>query len=199
MRADSAETGFAGILLAAGKGSRFDPDGKKNKLLQPLPDGDVVVVAAAKHLLAVLPQVTAVVRPGADAVVNVLTALGCEVTVCPSAESGMGDSLVHAISGKADAAGWLVALGDMPFVQPATMQALITALNQGSGIAAPSYHGRRGNPVAFSRRHLPDLLQLGGDQGARSLLRSLPVVDVPVDDAGIILDIDTPSDLLSLR
>jgi molybdenum cofactor cytidylyltransferase len=199
MRTDNAGAGFVGILLAAGKGSRFDPGGKQNKLLQPLPDGDVVVAAAAKHLLAVLPQVTAVVRPGADVVVNMLTALGCEVTVCPSADSGMGESLVHAISAKADASGWLIALGDMPFVQPSTMQALIAALKQGAGIAAPSYHGRRGNPVAFGRRHLPDLLQLGGDQGARSLLQSLPMVDVPVDDAGIILDIDTPSDLLSLR
>jgi molybdenum cofactor cytidylyltransferase len=199
MRADNGGTGFVGILLAAGKGDRFDPRGKQNKLLQPLPGGDVVVAAAAKRLLAVLPQVTAVVRPGADSVANVLAALGCEVTVCPSAELGMGESLVHVISGKADAAGWLVALGDMPFVQPSTMQALIVALNQGGGIAAPSYHGRRGNPVAFSRRHLPELLQLGGDQGARSLLQSLPVIDVPVDDVGIVRDIDIPSDLLSLR
>lgn len=198
MRADKGGTGFVGILLAAGKGARFAPDGGQNKLLQPLPDGDVVVVAAAKHLLAVLPQVTAVVRPGADSVAQVLAELGCEVTICPSAELGMGESLVHAISGKADAAGWLVALGDMPFVQPSTMQALIAALNHG-GIAAPSHHGRRGNPVAFSRRHLPELLQLGGDQGARTLLQSLPVIDVPVDDAGIVQDIDIPSDLLSLR
>jgi molybdenum cofactor cytidylyltransferase len=199
MQADHGGAGFVGILLAAGKGARFDPDGGQNKLLQPLPGGDVVVAAAAKHLLAVLPRVTAVVRPGADGVARVLMELGCEVTLCPSAELGMGASLVHAISRKADAAGWLVALGDMPFVQSSTMQALIAALNHDGSIAAPSYRGRRGNPVAFGRRHLPALLQLGGDQGARSLLQSLPVIDIPIDDAGIIQDIDVPSDLLALR
>src|ERR1700716_4184452 len=69
---------FAGILLAAGKGLRSAPPGVRNKLLQPLPNGETVVAAAAKNLLAVLPTVRAVVRPGADAVAAQLRALGCE-------------------------------------------------------------------------------------------------------------------------
>jgi molybdenum cofactor cytidylyltransferase len=186
---------FVGILLAAGEGARFDPAGEQNKLLQPLPSGDVVVAAAAKNLLSAVPQVLAVVRPGADAVAAVLRALGCDVTTCPNADQGMGESLVHAISSTADANGWIVALGDMPFVRPATMRALIAALTEDVGIAAPSYRDRRGNPVAFSRKHLPDLLKLGGDQGARDLLRRYPVDDVVVDDAGIVMDIDVPTDL----
>jgi molybdenum cofactor cytidylyltransferase len=186
---------FVGILLAAGKGARFDPAGEQNKLLQRLPGSDVVVVAAAKNLLAAMPHVLAVVRPGADAVAAALRGLGCEVTICPNADHGMGESLVHAISRAAEAAGWLVALGDMPFVQPSTLQALIAALTQGANIAAPSHQGRRGNPVAFSRQHLPDLLTLGGDQGARALLQRYPVTDVSVDDPGIAIDIDMPTDL----
>ena len=55
---------MVGILLAAGRGSRFDPSGVHNKLLQPLANGEALAVASAKKLLAVLPRVVAVLRPG---------------------------------------------------------------------------------------------------------------------------------------
>lgn len=190
---------FAGILLAAGKGSRFDPTGARNKLMQPLNDADTVVVASARNLLAVLPTVLAVVRPGSDAIASQLRQLGCTVVVCETADQGMGASLVHALTETRDAAGWLVALGDMPHVQPATLNALVDAIGRGADIAAPVYQGKRGNPIAFSRRHLPDLLSLGGDEGARRLLKTFAVTEVTVDDAGIHRDIDTPDDLERAR
>src|SRR6476661_10657958 len=88
-----------GILLAAGRGRRFDPLGQRNKLLQPLSGagGDPVVVASARKLLSALPTVIAVVPPDDGGVGALLSAIGCEVTVCPDADSGMGASLVHAI------------------------------------------------------------------------------------------------------
>jgi len=186
---------YAGILLAAGKGSRFDPGGERNKLLQPLANGETVVATAAKNLLAVLPRVVAVVRQDSDAVAAQLTALGCEVLVCPLADRGMGASLAHALSQASEAAGWIIALGDMPFVRPASMRALAVALEQGADITVPTWQGRRGNPVAFSRKHLPELLVLNGEQGARRLLQAFPVTEIAVDDPGIRMDIDTPSDL----
>jgi molybdenum cofactor cytidylyltransferase len=185
-----------GILLAAGRGRRFDPLGTHNKLLQPLADGDPVVVASARHLLSVLPHVIAVVPPDDGGVADALRALGCEVTLCADADSGMAASLVHAIRHslpRADA--WLVALGDMPYVEPGTMRALLDALAAGAGIAAPSHKGRRGNPVAFGAAQLPALLALEGDAGARGLLKSALVTVVDVDDPGIFRDIDTPTDL----
>lgn len=189
---------FVGILLAAGKGLRFDPTGAQNKLMQRLDDGNTVAVAAAKNLLAALPMVLAVVRPGADAVAAQLRDIGCEVIECPTAGQGMGASLVHALSHARGAAGWIVALADMPYVQPATSIALVGAIRRGADIAVPIYRGRRGNPVAFGRTHLPDLLRLGGDQGARSLLTAYPVVEIAVDDPGIGRDIDTAIDLRPL-
>jgi molybdenum cofactor cytidylyltransferase len=186
---------FVGILLAAGKGSRFDPTGAKNKLLQPLPSGDIVVRAAATNLRAAVPTVVAVVRPGTNELASQLRSLGCEVTECPTAGQGMAESLVHALSVARDAAGWVVALGDMPYVQPATITALIGAIEAGADIAVPTIQGQRGNPVAFSTRHLARLLELQGDQGARSLLKAFPVVEVPVGDIGIVRDIDAAADL----
>ncbi|MBD8634185.1 nucleotidyltransferase family protein [Oxalobacteraceae sp. CFBP 8755] len=188
---------LTGILLAAGRGRRFDPAGVRNKLLQRLPCGDFVVVASARKLLAVLPRVVAVVPPSDGGVADALRALGCTVTVCPDADSGMGLSLAHAIRhAPLDThGGWLVALGDMPFVADATLQALVRAIVDGAGIAAPLFDGRRGNPVAFGAIHHAALLALDGDQGARRLLTSSPVTTIAVPDPGILRDIDTQGDL----
>ncbi|KQQ93580.1 NTP transferase domain-containing protein [Massilia sp. Leaf139] len=192
----NAVANVAGILLAAGRGRRFDPRGTRNKLLQPLPSGELVVAASARNLFAVLPRVIAVVPPEDGGVAAALRALGCEVTLCADADSGMAASLVHAIGcSLPQAAAWLVALGDMPYVAPSTLHALLAALEEGADIAAPVFDGRRGNPVAFGLRHLPALLALEGEYGARALLKSAPVTEVAVDDPGILRDIDTPADL----
>jgi molybdenum cofactor cytidylyltransferase len=187
---------YIAILLAAGKGSRFDPLGVRNKLLQPLPDGCTVAIAAAASLLAIMPKVLAVVGPNADQLRAELQAIGCEVTTCADAADGMGATLAHAVQQSMHAAGWIVALADMPYLKPATIRALLDALRDGADIAAPVHEGRRGNPVAFGRVHLPALLQLSGDVGARRLLQDYPVQLVEVNDPGIHIDIDRPQDLL---
>jgi molybdenum cofactor cytidylyltransferase len=188
-----------GILLAAGRGRRFDPLGRRNKLLQALPEagGEPVVAASARKLLAVVDTVIAVVPPDDGGVGALLSSIGCELTVCPDADSGMAASLVHAIRHSLPhaPAAWLVALGDMPHVAPATLRLLSAALADGAPIAAPVMGGRRGNPVGFGRVHLQALLALEGEQGARRLLQTCPVTGVPVEDPGIFRDIDTPADL----
>ena len=188
-----------GILLAAGRGRRFDPAGQRNKLLQPLADGEPVVVASARRLLAAVPRVVAVVPVDDGGVAGRLAALGCDVTVCPDADSGMAASLTHAIRyslvSEPAPQAWLVALGDMPYVEVSTLRLLADALAAGAGIAAPALDGRRGNPVGFGAIHLDALLALRGDQGARRLLQTCLVTEVPVHDRGIFRDIDTPGDL----
>lgn len=186
---------IVGILLAAGRGTRFDATGAANKLLQPLRGGGAVARTAAGHLKAAVGTVIAVIRPGAAEVRAHLEELGCTVVECVEAEQGMAHSLTHALSRAGDASGWIIALADMPYVRPATMALLADAIRDGAGIAVPTYGGQRGNPVAFSRTHLPALLGLTGDRGARGLLASLPVTEIPTDDPGIRLDIDTPDDL----
>ena len=186
-----------GILLAAGRGRRFDPTGAASKLLQPLPGGELVVAASARVLLSSVDKVIAVVRPDDGGVGDCLRALGCIVTVCPDADGGMAASLVHAIRHSLpDAPSWLIALGDMPHVRASTMLALRAALEQGAPIAVPLHAGQRGNPVGFGRVHLDALLALQGDQGARAILKVQPVSVVAVDDPGIFSDIDTVADLL---
>lgn len=193
-------TAPVGILLAAGRGRRFDPTGAHNKLLQPLTGGIPVAVASARNLLSVVPRVIAVVRPADGGVADALRAIGCEVTVCADADSGMAASLSHAIRHSLpDAKAWLIALADMPHVQASTMRALCGAVAGGAAIAAPVSGGRRGNPIAFGALHLTALLALSGDQGARGILKTSEVTEVQVDDSGIFQDIDTPSDLSGAR
>ncbi|MDQ0624637.1 MULTISPECIES: nucleotidyltransferase family protein [Paraburkholderia] len=184
-----------GILLAAGVGSRFDPQGVQNKLLARLPDGTPLAHEAARRLLLVVPTVLAVVRPGAEALARLLNDAGCDVVFAAAAERGMGASLAAGIDASDDAEGWIVALADMPRIQPSTIEAVARTLDGGASIVAPFYEGQRGHPVGFGAEHREALMSLDGDSGARSLLMSGRVVRLDVDDAGVLRDVDTPGDL----
>jgi molybdenum cofactor cytidylyltransferase len=182
-----------GLLLAAGSASRFGSD----KLRHPLPHGVAIAVQAARHLRAAVPRVVAVVRPGTDATARALTEEGCEVTVCERAGEGMGASLACAVRAAGAADGYLVALGDMPFVRPSTIAAVRDALAAGALLAAPYWRARRGHPVGFAGSLRAELEALAGDEGARRVLAAHEprLVKVPVGDPGAIRDIDKPSDL----
>ncbi len=185
------------LLLAAGVGRRFGAD----KLGVSLADGTPMGVAAARNLLAAGCAVLAVVRAPRQGIGPMLTSLGVDVVGCPEAHLGMGHSLACGVRASQDAAGWLVALADMPFVQPQTITAVVQAMAAGAEIAAPTLSGRRGHPVGFAARWRDDLLALAGDQGARSLLLGHVdrIVPVPVDDRGILEDLDRPRDLIGGR
>lgn len=184
---------FVGLLLAAGSATRFGSD----KLQHALPHGVAIAVQAARHLRAGVASVIAVVRPGADATARALAAEGCEVVVCEKAAEGMGASLACAARAAGAADGYLVALGDMPFVRPSTISAVREALAAGALLAAPYWRARRGHPVGFAGSLRAELEALAGDEGAKRVLAAheARLVKVPVGDPGAIRDIDRPSDL----
>ncbi|MEA3119905.1 MAG: molybdenum cofactor cytidylyltransferase [Paraburkholderia sp.] len=184
-----------GLLLAAGRGSRFDPTGVQNKLLAPLADGTPVARAAAQRLLLSVPRVLAVVRPGAEALAHVLNDAGCEVIFSKDAQRGMGASLAAGVHASADAKGWIVSLADMPWIAPHTIEAVARQIDEGASIVVPVYRGKRGHPVGFGAMHGSALAALDGDVGARALLASSDLTTIEVDDAGVLADVDTPSDL----
>lgn len=188
---------IAGILLAGGSGTRFRASGGGDKLLHPLPDGTPVALASLRNLLAAVPRVVAVVRPGADALAAALRAAGADVTVCPGADEGMGRTLAHAVQHAGAAGGYVVALADMPFIRPDTIRAVAAAIEAGASLAAPEHAGERGHPVGFAAAHRGALAALSGDAGARELLREqrARMTMVPVADRGIFRDVDLPADL----
>lgn len=186
-----------GLLLAAGRGTRFDASGTLDKLLADV-GGVPLAVASARRLLAACGRCLAVVRPGADRLAALLAGEGIETVACADAHLGMGHSLACAarhLLERGDGAAVLVALADMPNIAPATYQALLARLRTPDDIVVPRHQGRRGHPVLFGAHHLRALTALTGDRGASGLLQTRPVTWVDVDDAGILLDIDRPSDL----
>jgi molybdenum cofactor cytidylyltransferase len=189
-----------GVLLAAGVGARFDPSGRRLKLLEPVGAGDApaepIALSAARALRAAVGPVIAVVRPCADAnqarLHALLAAQGCTLTPCES--GGMGDSIACAVRATPGAGGWIIALADMPGVQAATFTAVRAALQDGADAAAAFYRGRRGHPVGFGAACRAELAALTGEHGARAVLERHRPRCVEVDDPGVLLDIDVPAD-----
>jgi molybdenum cofactor cytidylyltransferase len=94
-------------------------------------------------------------------------------------------------------AGALVTVADLPTLAPATCRAVLTAwLADPERIVAPVHAGRRGHPVLFPRSLFDDILAAEHADGPRGVLRSHPgrLLEVAVDDAGCIADMDTPAE-----
>jgi molybdenum cofactor cytidylyltransferase len=112
--------------------------------------------------------------------------------------SGMSGSLrvgLRAVGDEAEAV--IIALGDQPFVSPRTVDAMIERyLRTRAAVVVPVYRGRRGNPVLFDRSLFPQLAEVVGDVGARSVVlkNEANLEEVAVDDEGVVVDIDTPAD-----
>jgi molybdenum cofactor cytidylyltransferase len=181
------------ILLAAGAGSRFGGD----KLLHPLPDGVAIGAHAARNLVAAGLSVVAVVKPGDFPLADLLEQEGCFVTGCADHARGMGASLAHGVAQRRSAAGWIVALADMPSIQSATIAAIARELAAGRELVAPSYQGQRGHPVGLGKRFGAQLLALGNDAGARDIIAAHKdeLVLIECDDPGVLRDIDRREDL----
>ena len=183
------------IVLAAGQGSRFraEAGADKDKLLADCVGRDGVTRPVIEQVLANLPErVTQrwlVTSPERADVIRLAEAYGCEVLLLHSA--GMGESIAAAVAASGSADGWLVVLGDMPFIQSSTIERVIEPLGFDE-ICVPVRVGQYGHPVAFGRAFGPGLMALVGDRGARSLFVGVTVREVPVDDPGVLWDVDLP-------
>jgi molybdenum cofactor cytidylyltransferase len=184
-----------GVLIAAGQSRRFGTD----KLLYPLADGTPLAVAAFRNLKPTCAEVVAVLRPEQEELAGKLWNEGARIVISEDCHAGMGHSLAAGVRASAEAQGWLLALADMPYVQTATMQKIAQALAAGASIAAPVLDAQRGNPVGFAGKWYEALIQLSGDNGARSLLavHAAEVQLINCKDSGIHRDIDIPADLLT--
>ncbi|MBL8329036.1 MAG: nucleotidyltransferase family protein [Rubrivivax sp.] len=184
------------VVLAAGRGTRFD--GQGHKLTQPFTDASVLGTTLSRVIQSRLPLVVVTTEA--------LQAEACrlvaqrDVLLLPNAEvhRGMARSIVAGVSARADASGWLILPADMPLVQPETLRAVAAAL-PGHACVVPYYGGRRGHPVGFSAELFSELLALSGDEGARRLPMRYPARALELQDPGVLVDIDTQRDLLAAR
>jgi len=187
----------AGVLLAAGEGSRF---GRPKALVEL--DGQTLAERGVTLLRA----------GGTDPVLIVTGA--AEVELRPEHQArtvyngewrtGMGSSLRAALRALTELEAGpeigavVVALADQPLVGAEAVGRLIAAYRAGAGVAVAAYGGKPRNPVLLAREHWPEVIATAtGDQGARAFLRARPelVTLVECGDTGRPDDIDTPADL----
>jgi molybdenum cofactor cytidylyltransferase len=184
------------VILAAGKGARL---GGLAKALLARRDGSTFLasIVASARAAGLADAVVVVGPPHGEAITAHARELGCRTAENPTPERGMASSVAIGFGalgeGTCDAA-WLWPV-DHPDVLPATLRTLLAALD-GHTAVRPVYRGRGGHPPLIARSVWPQLAECGDvEGGARAVLAEVDMLDIDVDDAGVIRDVDTPEDL----
>ncbi|MGP2967349.1 nucleotidyltransferase family protein [Serratia marcescens] len=185
------------VITAAGRGERFiQAGGRGNKLNAGFADAAGERRSLFEHTLrqalaSGLP-VQVVTRPDNLSVLAACAANQVPVTLLASA--GLGDSIAAGVAATPHWQGWLIHLADMPFVGADVFRQVADALWQ-HAIVRPCYAQQPGHPVGFSALLRKPLCQLRGDNGARELLQGAAVHLLPLEQPGVVQDIDLPSQL----
>jgi molybdenum cofactor cytidylyltransferase len=199
MKESESKQWVSAVVLAAGMSSRMGTPkqllriGEKTLLQHALEN---VRGSSAREIVLVLGF-------AAEQIQREISLHGIRVVISDNYREGLGNSLgqgLAAVDSRADAA--LIVLADQPFVRPRTLDRLIEQYYElNPHIVIPVYRGFRGNPVLLARSVFPEVVSLKGDVGCRAIFGSHleSILKVPVEDMGILLDMDDPSDLDKLR
>ena len=192
---------IAAVVLAAGRSTRM---GAVNKMLAEIGGKPLVRIAAEQALASRAKPVIVVTGHERERVEQALAGLAVQLVHNPDYAEGLGTSLKAGIAALPEVAdGAVVCLGDMPQVDAGLIDKLIGGFDpeRGALVVVPSIEGRRGNPVLWSRRFFPDLMQIQGDIGARHLIGHYAeaVVEIPLAGEAALTDVDTPESLSAVK
>jgi molybdenum cofactor cytidylyltransferase len=198
--AEAETTRVGAILLAAGRSTRMGAD---NKLLAEIGGKSLVRIAAEEALKSRARPIVVVTGHQPERVQAALRGLDLRIVHNPDFADGLSTSLKAGLSALPDDIdGALVLLADMPRVDATLIDKLIGAFDPARGalVVVPTFEGKRGNPVLWSRRFFADLMTLQGDVGARHLIGGYgeAVAEVPVGGSALI-DVDTPEALRTMQ
>ncbi len=182
---------IAGLVLAAGAGTRFGSD---SKLLAEL-DGRPLLEHAVRAQCGVpeISRVAVVLGAHAGKLLERVSFGRAEVVICEDWSSGQAASLRSGVGSLVGAAKVVVTLGDQPLIPPAVIARL--ALEPAG--ARATYDGRPGHPVVLGPVQISAVSRLRGDRGASELLRDGPRIEC--SDVWSGRDVDTPEDLEMIR
>ncbi len=148
-----------------------------------------------------------VVRRGQELPPDALARPALVTAINPEPERGMLSSLCAGLDRLGGAAAvaaagrpLVICPADHPAVTPATVRRLLRTLAAGAALAVPTWRGRRGHPLAVAAATAPEIPQLDPGIGLRQLLdrHAATLVEVEVDDRGVVADLDTPEDYKQL-
>lgn len=179
--------------MAAGYSQRYGD----TKLLAALDNGNTVFEQTLSQIRSAIDEVLVVTRP------ELAEELGkqCpDLLVFTDAQQGMGSTLAFAVRQITNWDCALICLADMPFLSDKVYK-IIAAKGDPDTIVIPTYQGNRANPVCFGKRFFPELGNLSGDTGGRTIIKqySDAVNTLEINDSAVIDDIDTPQDLERLQ
>ena len=182
---------IAVIILAAGQSTRFGTV----KMNHPLGKSNTILSACVERYQTIFTSVNIVVSTQVE-LDKAVTNNDTQIVISNNSIQGMSQSLIAGVQSQSTAHAWLIALGDMPYVQTKTIEKLAAKATT-ENIVVPVFDSKRGNPVIFGRRFYNDLMALNGDVGAKELIKSNlgSVCEVAVTDNGVLLDIDRIEDI----
>jgi CTP:molybdopterin cytidylyltransferase MocA len=188
----------AGVLLAAGAGSRFRAEGGGIKVLAEVAGRPLIERPLAALLDAALAETVVVLGAGAGEVQARADLGAARVLVHPGWAEGMASSLVAALATlPSTCEAVVVVLGDGPGLTSEAIRRVAARIAIGDApLVGARYAGGRAHPVAI-HRSLWDRLPRTGEDGARAL--GIPSVDVDCGDLSAPGDADTPGELGSLE
>ena len=185
---------LSAILLAAGESKRMG----EPKQLMPLGKHTLLEQAIDNLLGSPVNETIVVVGHKAEEITKAIATKPVKVTFNPNYRQGMSTSIVAGLILVDPASrAVMLALGDQPLVESRTIKELIDAFNShDKDIAVPTHRGKRGHPIIFDIKYKAELLELEGDIGGREIIKNHPddVLEVAVDSASVISDIDTQDD-----
>ena len=182
------------VILAAGTSSRM---GEAKQLLRL--GGNTLLGQVLENVRGSrVNDIVLVLGHEAEKIKGMVSTVNLSVVINESYQQGMGTSLrtgLAALSPGVDAA--LIVLADQPFIHPETLDLLMDQYMQSNAqIVVPTYKGFRGNPVLLDRSVFSEVMALTGDIGCRSIFGNHleGIVKQPVEDIGILLDLDSKED-----
>jgi len=187
---------IAGILLLADIGSRL---GGAAPLFEPSGSRRLLEHALRVMTAAPLSPVVVVLGSGADDVLPAVELYGARPVARDRWKEGQAASLACGLAEVPDAEAALVALGDERHVSVAAIRRVLAARSDDVLAVRATYDGEPGHPVLLERRLFGPLRDVTGDHGARNLLLSVPVREVPCDDLGGGENAGTRAQLEALR
>ena len=170
-----------------------------NKLLSLL-DGKSVIRRTVEAVCdSRVDPVIVVTGHVADRIRDALAGLSVTITENVRFTDGLSTSLIHGLRHVTQASdGFIVVLGDMPFVPSSVIDAMIDAFvaRSGATIVVPTYKGNRGNPVLWPTALRSEFETLSGDRGAKQLmaLHGDLLYELEVGTDAVLTDLDTPED-----